>query len=210
MMSGCKCTACGASLEHPIDAHAAVGRKAKCRACRAGTTPEEEDGHQSVQVVRIDGQPAGGHAGAPAAGHDGDDEAARALSSTARCALWDEDRRARPAWRERLHRRAPAAREEPADSVFAASVGSLELMAGRVCEKRVIRFFVSSTFTDTFFERNWLLEGVRVRLGVLCMRVSCKPVLTPRLVRFDAGTFPCSSLALSLSPGVSLQTACPF
>ena len=207
MMSGCKCTACGASLEHPIDAHAAVGRKAKCRACRAGASPEE-DGHRTpgVEVVRIDGQPAGGHAGAPAAGHDGDDEAARALSSTARCALWDEDRRARPAWRERLHRRAPAAREEPTHSVFAASVGSLELVAERVCKKRVVRFFVSSTFTDTFFERNWLLEGVRVGLGVRCMQASCKPLLTARLVRL------CWSIpsSLSLPPGVSLQTACPF
>jgi len=168
-MSGRKCAACGASLA-PIAPHAAVGRKAKCRACR-GAPPEEEDGHRppGVEVVRIHGQPAGGHAGAPAAGHEDDDEAARAPSSTARCALWDEDRRARPAWRERLHRRAPAAREEPADSVFAASVGSLDLVAGRVCKKRVVRFFVSSTFTDTFFERNWLLEGVRVRLGVLCM-----------------------------------------
>jgi hypothetical protein len=185
MMSGRTCAECGASLEHPIDAHAAVGRKANCRACRAGAPPEEEEGHRTpgVKVVRIDKQPAGGHAGAPADGHDGDDEAARVPSSSARCALWDEDRRARPAWRERLHRRAPAARDEPADIVFAASVGSLELVARRVCKKRVVRFFVSSTFTDTFFERNWLLEGVRVRLGMLGMRVSCKPVMTPPLVR---------------------------
>ena len=47
----------------------------------------------------------------------------------------------------------------------------------------MVRFFVSSTFTDTFFERNLLLEGVRVRLGVLGMRVSFTPMLTPSLVR---------------------------
>jgi hypothetical protein len=165
MSSRVRCAACGASLEQSFDAHAAVGRKAKCRACRADARADEEEeegGTPGVDIARMPAQLVGGHTGAPAAVRNGEEEAARAASCTMRCALWDEDRRTRPAWRGRLHRQSPAALEEPVDSVFAASVGSLKHVTGRVGKKRVVRFFVSSTFTDTFFERNWLLEGGRV------------------------------------------------
>jgi hypothetical protein len=74
-------------------------------------------------------------------------------------ALWDQDRRKRPDWRARLHRPAPKSTPRNSEEDWAAISGNMDQM-GFPGSKRIVRFFLSSTFDDTFFERNLLLEDV--------------------------------------------------
>ena len=71
-----------------------------------------------------------------------------------RCQLWSELREERPEWKGRLRSTNPPKhlRNKPED--WSAITGNMKAMGEITC-KRVIRVFISSTFTDTVFERNY-------------------------------------------------------
>ena len=79
--------------------------------------------------------------------------------SVMRCQLWDELREERSGWKDRLRSKNPPKnpRNKPED--WSAITGNMKEM-GEIACKRVIRVFISSTFTDTVFERNYVLEDV--------------------------------------------------
>ena len=70
------------------------------------------------------------------------------------CQVWGELREKRSGWKSRLRSTNPPKnrRNKPED-------WSMKAM-GEIACKRVIRVFISSTFTDTVFERNYVLEDV--------------------------------------------------
>ena len=76
-----------------------------------------------------------------------------------RCQLWEKLREERPEWKSRLRSENPPKnpRNKPED--WSAITGNMKEM-GEIACKRVIRVFISSTFTDTVFERNYALEDV--------------------------------------------------
>ena len=76
-----------------------------------------------------------------------------------RCQLWSGLREERPEWKSRLRSTNPPRkpREKPED--WSAITKNMKEM-GKPPSKRVIRVFISSTFTDTVFERNYALEDV--------------------------------------------------
>jgi hypothetical protein len=133
----------------------------RCKVAAVRTAGEEE----GVEITRFEGK-AGSHLALPGKGHASAhraEEPTTAEESTKiygqkRCSLWSEGRREREGWKERLHRRNPDTEEKDEDNVLAACIGNLERVTADSRGKKMVRFFVSSTFTDTFFERNWLLE----------------------------------------------------
>ena len=76
-----------------------------------------------------------------------------------RCQHWAELREEHPEWKGRLRSTNPPkkARDKPED--WSAITGNMREM-GKPPSKRVVRVFISSTFTDTVFERNYALEDV--------------------------------------------------
>jgi WD40 repeat protein len=122
----------------------------RCKVPAVKTAGEEE----GVEITRFEGTPSGSRG--PASAHRAKDP--NKIHGQKRCSLWSEDRRDRDGWKERLHRRNRDAEEEDEDNVLAACIGDLERVTADSRGKRMVRFFVSSTFTDTFFERNWMLE----------------------------------------------------
>jgi len=133
----------------------------RCKVAAVRTAGEEE----GVEITRFEGK-AGSHLALPGKGHASAHRAEEPTTAEEptkiygqkRCSLWSEGRREREGWKERLHRRNRDTEEEDEDNVLAACIGNLERVTADSRGKRMVRFFVSSTFTDTFFERNWLLE----------------------------------------------------
>ena len=76
-----------------------------------------------------------------------------------RCQLWDELREERPEWKSRLRSENPPKNRRNKPEDWSAITGNMKAM-GEIACKRVIRVFISSTFTDTVFERNYALKDV--------------------------------------------------
>ena len=76
-----------------------------------------------------------------------------------RCQLWDELREERPEWKSRLRSENPPKNRREKSEGWSAITGNMKEM-GKPPSKRVIRVFISSTFDDTVFERNYALEDV--------------------------------------------------
>jgi hypothetical protein len=75
-----------------------------------------------------------------------------------RCFLWEENRKERLEWRGRIDRDPPPPISRNQIEDWAAFVGDMaNLEKG---DSRILRFFVSSTFDDTLYERNFILEDV--------------------------------------------------
>ena len=75
------------------------------------------------------------------------------------CQLWDELREERPEWKSRLQSKNPKKNQQNQPEGWPAISGNMTEMGEITC-KRVVRVLISSTFTDTVFERNYALEDV--------------------------------------------------
>ena len=73
--------------------------------------------------------------------------------------LFDRTRKERDEWKTLLDRPFPSRKPRNREHDLAALVGDMDHI-GKDNYKRMIRCFVSSTFDDTFHERNFLLEDV--------------------------------------------------
>jgi len=76
-----------------------------------------------------------------------------------RCQLWSELREKRSGWKSRLRSTNPPNIPREKSEDWSAITGNMKEM-GKSPSKRVVRVFISSTFTDTVFERNYVLEDV--------------------------------------------------
>ena len=75
-----------------------------------------------------------------------------------RCCLWEESRKERLEWKGRIDRDPPSPISRNQKEDWSALVGDMaDIESGN---SRIIRFFVSSTFDDTLYERNFILEDV--------------------------------------------------
>jgi hypothetical protein len=75
------------------------------------------------------------------------------------CNLWPAVRKEREEWKTRLKSLAPKLKPRDKQIDWAVAIGNFSGI-GSQPPKRVVRIFVSSTFTDTALERNFVLEDV--------------------------------------------------